>query len=55
MGELHRSGFLQRTRGEPADPIVVDTERSSDGSMLPYPLLYRLPCLLNSLFYRHMC
>lgn len=49
--ELNSAGFLQRTTGEPAYPVVMDPHRGGDGSVLPYSLLYILPSALNATFY----
>lgn len=55
VSELHGSWLLQRTRDKSANPIVVNAECRSYRPVLPHPLFYRLPGLLNALFYRHAC
>lgn len=54
VGELDRPRLLQRTRSEPAHPVVVDAKCRRYGSVLPYSGLNRFPGLLNSLFYAHL-
>ena len=49
--ELDRPRLLQRTRREPAHPVVMDAKRGSDGSVLPYCGLNRFSGLLNAFFY----
>jgi hypothetical protein len=55
MCKLNCTGFNQIPRSELSDPVVMDIERRSNHTMLPYPLVYLLARLLDAFFYRHMC
>lgn len=55
MSELDRAGLLQRTRGEPPHPVVMDAQSRRNGSVLPYAALDILPRPLDATFNGFRC
>lgn len=55
MRELDSARLLQRSRGEPAHPVVVHAKRLGDLPMLPNTGLHIFSGLFNAFFYAHWC